>query len=91
MEFGCYEMSIIEVIRDDWEDILSKLESAGADSLMEEIYEDVALYSGGIASGKQKVFLTRREYWEMVGALVEQEKGCDLPFSVSCPCPEALS
>lgn len=60
------EMEVIEIIRKDWRAVIDDLAEVGADSIMEEIADEIAHYNAG---EMQTVHLTKREWWEMVGAL----------------------
>ena len=60
------EMETVEIVRRDWQPVLDDLSEVGADSIMEEIADEIAHYQPG---EMQSVHLTRREWWEMVGAI----------------------
>lgn len=60
------ELDVIEIIRSDWQQVIDDLVDVGADSIMEQIADEIAHYGPGDAKA---VHLTRRDWWEMIGAL----------------------
>lgn len=72
---------IVVVTRENWAPILSALENVGADDIMEQIYDETVLYQGAPDGCPMPVHLSRRDYWELIGAIVCARGSCQLPLS----------
>lgn len=67
------EQELVDITRREWDSVLATLTDVGAASVAEQIYDDLALYQGAPDGTPMTVTLTRRDYWEMVGAIVVQQ------------------